>query len=39
MPIAPLWFGQIAAVYSDNVETFVYNIIEGVSYGDIALKQ
>jgi peptide/nickel transport system substrate-binding protein len=39
MPIAPLWFSRVAAVYSDNVQTFVYNIIEGVSYGDITLKQ
>jgi peptide/nickel transport system substrate-binding protein len=39
MPIAPLWFGRVAAVYSENVETFVYNIIEGVSYGEITLKQ
>jgi peptide/nickel transport system substrate-binding protein len=39
LPIIPLWFGQISAVYAETIDTFVYNPISGVSYGEITLKQ
>jgi ABC-type oligopeptide transport system substrate-binding subunit len=39
MPVIPLWFGKVTAVYGDQVNKFVYNNISGVSYGEITLKK
>jgi ABC-type oligopeptide transport system substrate-binding subunit len=38
LPVIPMWFGQVAALYNDEtVDTFVYNPISGVSYGEMVL--
>jgi peptide/nickel transport system substrate-binding protein len=37
LPVIPMWFGQVAAVRSENVDKWVYNPISGVSYGEITL--
>jgi len=39
MPVVPLWFGKVSAVYGEKVDKFVYNTINGVSYGDMTLKK
>jgi len=39
LPVIPMWFGQVAAVYAETVDKFVYNPISGVSYGQITLKK
>ena len=39
MPVVPLWFGKITAVYGEGVNKFVFNNISGVSYGEITLKK
>jgi len=39
MPVVPLWFSKVSAVYSEKVDKFLYNTISGVSYGDITLKK
>jgi ABC-type transport system substrate-binding protein len=39
MPVIPMWFNKTSAVYGDKVDKFVYNTINGVSYGDITLKK
>jgi len=38
LPVIPMWFGQVAAAYADTVDSFLYNPISGVSYGEIVLK-
>jgi ABC-type oligopeptide transport system substrate-binding subunit len=39
MPVIPMWFGKVSAVYGDKVGKFVYNTINGVSYGEMTLKK
>jgi ABC-type transport system substrate-binding protein len=39
LPVLPMWFGKVTAVYNESVSTFVYNAISGVSYGEITVKQ
>ena len=39
LPVIPMWFGKVAAVYGENVDKFVYNPISGVSYGQMTLKK
>jgi len=39
MPVVPLWFSKVAAVYGEKVDKFVYNTISQVSYGDVTLKK
>jgi ABC-type transport system substrate-binding protein len=39
LPVIPMWFGKVAAVYSDNVETFVWNAISDADYGQMTMKQ
>jgi len=39
MPVIPLWFGKVSAVRSELVDKWVYNTINGVSYGEITLKK
>ncbi|MDC5696627.1 ABC transporter substrate-binding protein [Intrasporangium calvum] len=39
MPVIPMWFGKVAALYSTNVDKFVFNKISDVEYGKITLKQ
>ena len=38
MPVIPMWFGKIGAVYSENVEQFYWNKISDAEYGKITLK-
>ena len=39
LPVIPMWFGKVTAVYGEGVDKFVYNNISGVSYGEITLKK
>lgn len=39
MPVVPLWFSKTAALYSDKVDTFVWNKISDAEYGKITLKE
>lgn len=39
MPVIPMWFGRVTAIYSENVKKFVFNNISGVMYGDITVKK
>jgi ABC-type oligopeptide transport system substrate-binding subunit len=39
LPVVPMWFGKITAVYGEGVNKFVFNNISGVSYGEITLKK
>jgi ABC-type oligopeptide transport system substrate-binding subunit len=39
LPVIPMWFSKVAAIYSENVETFVWNAISDAEYGKITLKQ
>jgi ABC-type oligopeptide transport system substrate-binding subunit len=38
LPVIPMWWGKVAALYGENVEKFVYNPVSDVAYGDIVLK-
>ncbi len=39
LPVIPMWFGKVAAVYGENVDKFVWNPISDASYGEMTLKQ
>mgnify|MGYP001362140177 CR=1 FL=1 len=39
LPVIPMWFGKIAALYGENVEKFVWNPVSGASYHEIQMKQ
>jgi peptide/nickel transport system substrate-binding protein len=39
LPVIPMWFSKVSAIYGENVDKFVYNNISGVSYGEITLKK
>ena len=39
LPVIPMWFNKVNAIYGDNVDKFVYNNISGVSYGEITVKK
>ena len=39
LPVLPMWFNKIGAVYSENVDTFVWNAISDADYGATTLKQ
>ena len=39
IPVIPMWFSKTAALYSSNVDTFVWNKISDAEYGKITLKQ
>jgi oligopeptide transport system substrate-binding protein len=39
MPVIPMWWNKIGAIYSENVETFVWNPISDADYGRTTLKQ
>jgi len=40
LPVIPLWFGKIGAIYSDKVDKFVFNTIAGDPvYGEMTLKK
>jgi len=37
LPVIPMWFGRSAAIWSENVETFVWNPINDPEYGQIVV--
>ena len=39
LPVIPMWFSKVAALYSSNVDNFVWNKISDAEYGKITLKQ
>ncbi|RIV38603.1 peptide ABC transporter substrate-binding protein [Micromonospora radicis] len=39
LPVIPMWFSKVAAVYSENVDQFVWNGVNGADYAAISLKQ
>lgn len=39
LPVIPMWFSKVAALYGENVDTFVWNKISDAEYGKITLKQ
>ncbi|WP_027645016.1 peptide ABC transporter substrate-binding protein [Salinispora oceanensis] len=39
MPVIPIYWRKETAVYSENVDTFVWNQVSGADYGAISLKQ
>jgi ABC-type oligopeptide transport system substrate-binding subunit len=39
LPVVPMWFNKVGAVYSENVETFVWNAISDADYGQMTMKQ
>ncbi len=38
MPVIPMFWRKEAAIYSENVDTFVWNQVSGAAYGAISLK-
>ncbi|MFF5217216.1 ABC transporter substrate-binding protein [Micromonospora sp. NPDC000442] len=39
LPVIPMWFNKVGAVYSENVDQFVWNAVSDADYGAISLKQ
>ncbi|WP_018255734.1 peptide ABC transporter substrate-binding protein [Salinispora mooreana] len=39
MPVIPMFWRKEAALYSDKVDTFVWNQVSGADYGAISMKQ
>lgn len=39
LPVIPMWFNKIAAVYGENVDKFVWNTISDADYGQMTLKK
>jgi ABC-type transport system substrate-binding protein len=39
LPVIPMWFSKVGALYGENVDTFVWNKISDAEYGKITLKQ
>jgi oligopeptide transport system substrate-binding protein len=39
LPVIPMWWRKEAAVYSDNVDKFVWNAVSDADYGATSLKQ
>ncbi len=39
LPVIPMFWRKVAALYSENVDTFVWNEVSGAAYGEISLKQ
>jgi len=38
LPVVPMWFNKVGALYSENVDGFVWNKITDAEYGKITLK-
>jgi len=38
MPVIPMWFSKVAALYGENVQDFVWNPISDADYSSITLK-
>jgi oligopeptide transport system substrate-binding protein len=39
MPVIPMWFNKVGALYSEKVDKFVWNTISDAEYGKITLKK
>uniref|UniRef100_UPI0004705D45 peptide ABC transporter substrate-binding protein n=1 Tax=Salinispora cortesiana TaxID=1305843 RepID=UPI0004705D45 len=39
MPALPIYWRKETAIYSENVDTFVWNKVSGAAYGETSLKQ
>ena len=39
MPVIPMWFGRTTAIWSENVEEFVWNPINDPEYGQMVVSQ
>ncbi|SCL19499.1 peptide/nickel transport system substrate-binding protein [Micromonospora nigra] len=39
LPVIPMWFSKVAAVYGENVDNFVWNAVSDADYGQTSLKQ
>lgn len=39
IPVVPMWWGKTSAIYSENVDTFVWNAISDADYSKITMKQ
>jgi oligopeptide transport system substrate-binding protein len=39
MPVIPMWFSKVGALYGENVDKFVWNAISDAEYGKITLKK
>lgn len=39
LPVIPMWFGKVTALYGDNVKKFSYNPISGVMYNELVVKK
>ncbi|GAB3858257.1 ABC transporter substrate-binding protein [Micromonospora andamanensis] len=39
LPVIPMWWNKVGAVYSENVDQFVWNAVSDADYGAISLKQ
>ncbi|MDG4793916.1 ABC transporter substrate-binding protein [Micromonospora sp. WMMD1082] len=39
LPVIPMWFNKVGAVYSENVDQFVWNAVSDADYGATSLKQ
>ncbi len=38
LPVIPMWFSKVAALYGENVQDFVWNPISDADYSSITLK-
>ncbi|HEX5541247.1 MAG TPA: ABC transporter substrate-binding protein [Micromonospora sp.] len=38
LPVIPMWFQKAGAIYSENVETFVWNAVSDADYGQMTMK-
>ncbi len=39
LPVIPMWWGKVGAVYGENVDKFVWNAVSDADYGATSLKQ
>ncbi|MFI6822353.1 ABC transporter substrate-binding protein [Micromonospora sp. NPDC050187] len=39
LPVIPMWWGKVGAVYGENVEKFVWNAVADADYGQMTMKQ
>ncbi|MFV2099951.1 peptide ABC transporter substrate-binding protein [Micromonospora sp. LOL_024] len=39
LPVIPMWWSKVAAVYGENVDQFVWNAVADADYGATTLKQ
>ncbi|GLY23248.1 ABC transporter substrate-binding protein [Micromonospora sp. NBRC 101691] len=39
LPVIPMWWGKVGAVYGENVDKFVWNAVADADYGQMTMKQ